>query len=82
MGTGRRGVRRVAPEDRLSVFEHLHELRFLGFDQLHVLVAANLAGDVEGVADAHRRGVADVFINRFHALGDDGFAICLHYFSP
>jgi sec-independent protein translocase protein TatC len=40
MGTGRRGVRRVAPEDRLSVFEHLHELRSRLFICVGVLVVA------------------------------------------
>lgn len=35
-GSGRRGVRRVSPEDRLSVFEHLDELR----NRLFIVVGA------------------------------------------
>jgi sec-independent protein translocase protein TatC len=43
MGTGRRGVRRVSPEDRLSVFEHLDELRTRLFISVAVLMLAFVA---------------------------------------
>jgi len=43
MGTGRRGVRRVSPEERLSIFEHLHELRTRLFICVAVLMLAFVA---------------------------------------
>lgn len=39
-GSGRRGIRRVGPEDRLSVFEHLDELRTRLFIVVVVLAIA------------------------------------------
>jgi hypothetical protein len=59
----------------LEVLEGLHDLGFAWLDQLHGVVATDLAGHIQGAAHQHAGGITDLFVDVFHSLGNDGLAL-------